>query len=336
MSKKNSKNKSSINQVVKAEYKFIIFISALLLLPWIITQIVLIFDLVKFNNLGLMGQFQVLLGMGDFSFSNLMIVGGIMAIVRFGLLPLFANTTARRINGQGKKEAINAGLDDYKQKRTWNYMLKVVVPFILIMGLISFLLKLIPANTWITVLSSIMSSALLMVVVTILIIAIVVILLTLVSLVMVGYTIYMRGELGIKQSLNTVSKSQVNLLLGFNVIDVLGKFFILIMFSIPLLSMSVEQLFVDAIPIIIMATVVLVIYEILIYFYRITVYMSAASNIEISEMIENTYYQEVREVAEINPFEKTTINGPVLSIQPKQAKHKNRIDTSTKKIKPKR
>lgn len=335
----SSQNKKSINQVVKSEFKFLAFFTAVLSLPWIISQVTAISDAVRFSNLGVIGMLQVLVGLGDFSFTNIQAILIFTVLISIGLIPLYANAMARRINGQETREAIDGGFADYKNKRTWNYALKVLLPVALIGGLVYGLIGLIPNSIFTSLLNSMISSIVVTIIVALISIIISVLLATIGSYITVGYIVYLRSDLEIKAAFQSIDSKIVNFLLGFNVISVLGTFGISLAFIAPLLFKTLNEVVASIMTYIIWLLIVLLVYNIVISFFRNAVYMSAANNANVSEHLAidmTTDGGTSSELSSQNPFAGVNPQVRELTIKPKHAKHKNRINTTAPRYQVKR
>lgn len=329
----SSQNKRSINQIVKSEPKFIALFALVLLIPGIITQGVAIIDVIRLNSLGLLGIAQVALKMSEFNLLSSHALTIAMAIVSIGLLPLFASGVARKINGQSAREAVKDAFSDYSNKRTWNYVLKVIVPFVLVLILVSIIMAVLPNSIFYSLFDAMISNVLVAIVVSLIAIIIAVLIETILSYIVVGYIVYLRSDLEIKQALKAVNSKIINFLLGFNVVFVLGAVVIMLGFIMPLLFKSIYDVLMSATSTIMWLLIVLFIYQIIMCFFRVAVYVNAAENANIEEQLVIASTSSVQ-----NPFENanksnTTVanennevnRGAELTIKPKSAKHANSI-----------
>lgn len=371
----SKQNKMSIKQVIKNEYKSIGFFALIVLLFPLISEGILLADLTRFNNLQPLQKLATLIGVGDFSFTNTQFLSYFTIIVTIIAVPLLALVMARKLNGQRLLHSIRDGFQDFGSKRSWNYILKVYLPYILVIVVLVVIMSLIPATTLLNLASSLMESTALAIVVLILVLILSVVISSIAGVLFVGNVVYMRGAPRIKAVFKAIPNRETNKILIFNLVEILVLVVIIGCFAVPVMSMQPLSLLTKAVSIMIGFLIVIIIYQILFMYLRFSLYMNVASKVEVknsknisvkavrkNKAIEtNTSSDELSletkevEVAEVNAekadFEQATeevvseeqpaqeVKAFESKIQPKAAKRKNRInpnDTEEVNVKPKR
>lgn len=336
----SKQNKKSIKQVIRGEYKIIgLFILIFLLFP-LISEIALISDLNRFNSLSVLEKVGALLGLTDFTFTNVDILSLFSLVVTIVAVPLFAIIMARKLNGQRLLHAIRDGFKDLGTKRPWNYILKVYLPYIAVIAVVVIGVSFISDQTILNVVSNLVQSTALSVVVIILVAVLSVVVASISGTLFVAFVAYLRGAPRIKAVFNAIPSREINKLLVFNLVEVLTGILILGCFIVPALLMEPLNLIQSVVSMIIGLLVAIIIYQIVFLYLKFSIYMNIASKIETRQVVITKEKQiDSTPVLETVESEAVTEDVFVAKTTPKKAKRKNRLTAeqiSENKIKPKR
>ncbi len=279
MSKNNQKK--SIKQVIKGEYKLVLVLTALFALLPTIAAIISISDLISFNATSIMQKVAVLLGLGDSPFhdvSLLLLIHGVILIV---LLPVIASVIARKLNGQRLLHSIRDGFKDVKQKRFWNYVVKVYIPAYVVMIIAGFILKLTISSTQMaTAFAQIVLSTPLTIVVAIMVIIISSLVASIYGMIIIANIVYMRSDMRIKHSFQAIQTRDVNKYIIFNIGTIVLLTIIFVIFFNVLTSLDLVDLIQSIINYIIAIEVIMLICQIVFTYLRVVLFVNIASKAE--------------------------------------------------------
>ncbi len=333
----SNQNKMSIKQVVQNEYKLILLLAAVSLALPLLSEVIIISDLSKFNNLQVLEKLGVIFGASDFEMTNVnpIIYSGI--ILNFLLLPLYASIIAFKLRGNRLIEALGEGIKSVGSSKFWKYILLVYLPYAAIIILITIGTYFIPETVVLNFISNLMQSTLLLVVVAILLVIVSIVLSTISAYLFIANVVYIRDDVEINQAFRAISSRERNKLMLFYFMDILISVLVVIGFGMYLGAMQPLQLlgsiFTIAINIIVVLMIKQVIFTLAVYvlFINVASKVSATpNNLGISQnkaLVQNQTVEVYNSSTE-NVFEAT--------VKPKKSNRKNRIKKEEQKIKPKR
>lgn len=310
-----NQNKKSFKQALTSEFKLILFLSVAILLVPIILELIQISQINAFSALTGKEKVFAILGVSDFkhlSAHAMLMLNGLAGLIMIPTLPLI---TARYLNGEKLSTAIGSGLSDYGKPRTWNYILKVFLPA-LIVGIVMYGLMLaIPDSMVQSYITNLFSSLSLRIVSLILFVIILTILSAISGILVITYVVYMRGSDRIKNTFKAISNREINKLLTFNFINISVVFAMIYIILKAVGKMKFEVALHNIFTIIIVYIVVMMISQIIFTYLRIGLYVNISSSIPFKESKDVPNLEANSQIEEM-----TSINNGnnELSIKPKR------------------
>lgn len=232
------KRELSFNQVVKGEKKFSLLITFAMSYTAILISCMFIYNLVAFKNavpleklnslFKFMGAYEK--GSGIFLTINLLIISQV--IVMLLIVPI----TAKWLDGMRIKDAIKNGILELSNKYFWKYLLKIYLPFTIILGLGDVLFKKILSSLDASFYLKLFESNLYLILFAIAIIVISILIATISNILFVGNICYLRGDkqTRILKVLKSIPNREINKLLIFNVISLVVGMLASLIIVIPL------------------------------------------------------------------------------------------------------
>lgn len=335
----SKQKKKSFEQVIKTEYKIILFFTAVFLFLPIVREIIVLLDVVRFSRLTALAQFGALLGLTQFSLTNTQILYDLSLIVCIVFGALFPLVIARKLNGQRLIHSLRDGIKDFRNARTWQYIGLIYVPYFIVMALIMFGISNIPVTAVLTLVSNLMESGLLLIICTLILIIVSALISTIAGIFIISNVTYIRSNVTIKQAFASIPTREFNKLLVFNLIEASTGILSLLAFITIAFRMDPVTLLAKLVPIISGLIILAIIYQLLFVYVRLSLYMNISSKVEVpvirTSKMESPFTQVSNEPTD------NTITGSVnnqesgnsqsvdstIAIKPKQAKRKHRISS---------
>lgn len=286
----------SIKQVVKGEYKLVLLLTALFIFLPTIAAIISISDLIAFNSAPIMQKVAAVIGLGDSPFhdvSSILLIHGLLLIV---LLPVCAATIARKLNGQRLLHSIRDGFKDAKQKRFWTYVLKVYLPYYVVLVISTIVLRQVVSSVqFLNAFAEVLMSVPLTIVVMLMIIIIASLIASISGIVFIANIVYMRADMRIKHSFQAITTRDINKYVSFNIITIVIFTVIFTIFFSKLMTLEIIELFQAIIGYIITVEVIILILQLLLTFIRIVLFVNIASRAEKVNVKSSVNKQEAIE-----------------------------------------
>lgn len=326
-----NQNKKSFKQVLTKEYKSVIFLTVLVLIIPVILELIQISDLVQLSHFSGKELYQILMGKLEFSYLSNQSLLMIMGIVGLFVTPTLPLIMARLLNGEKILSSVKGALKDYGNKRTWNYIFKVLLPMLLFYIAMYVLITLIPSSSIDTLIVKLAGSLPLSIFTLILTTIIVVLIITISNIVLIANIAYMRGTERIKDIFKAIPSREINKLVIFNMIDVIIMVAIIIIYFKYIAAQSVLTLLLNVWKLLITFKVIILIPQIIMGYLRIALYYNVASKVPFNKNEMNVFgtSQSVQTTIELNGQSEVVNLGTAnteLSIKPKSAKRPNRLN----------
>lgn len=278
------KRELSFNQVVKDEKKFSLLITFAMSYAAIIIACILVYNLVAFNNASLLDKMYSLFnfmsalnqGSSSFVFINLLLISQLIIILIS--MPIIA----KWLDGMRIKKAIKNGILELKSKYFWKYILKIYIPFGLILGLGDILFNKIMSSLDASFYAYVFESKLYMVLLVIIFAVIAILIATISNIIFVGNICYLRGEKDIRilKVLKSIPNREINKLLIFNAISLVIGMLSLLIIVIPMYTFDAMTFVKNIIDLLIALFVVIAVTK------TILVYVFSCLILNISSKVE--------------------------------------------------
>lgn len=284
----NEQNKRSIKQVMKGEWKIVLFILIWLFATPAIVEAIFLNDLSQFNDLTILAKLSTLLGMGDFTFTNTMWLSYLAQFLVIAGILLIPSIVAAKLDGKRILVGIKTSIKNLTSKRYWKYIGKVYVPFFLVILLSRIAISFISEDIMMSILLTMLSSNAVTFVINILLLIISAIVSSIFGLMFIANIAYLRCDKRIKHIFEAIPSREKNKIVIFNFVEItifLIGLNILIQYSLNLEAMT---LITNIISILIVGMVALMIYQIIFGYMRIVLYINASSKIELIKSSKTT------------------------------------------------
>lgn len=284
----NEQNKMSIKQVMKKQWKLVLFILAWLFMMPIIVEAIFLTDLAQFNQLTILAKLGILLGIGDFTFTStiwLSYLAKLLVIIGILLIP---SIIASKLDGKRILVGLKTSIKNLTSKRYWKFIGKVYVPFFLILFISRLAISFISEDLMMSVLSAMLSSIGVTFLVNILLLIISAIVSSIFALMFIANIAYLRTDKRIKYVFEVIPSREKNKLILFNFIEVtifLIGLNILIQYSLSLAAMT---LITNIISILIAGMVALMVYQLIFAYIRVVLYINTSSKIPLTSSAVNS------------------------------------------------
>lgn len=277
----NGQNKMSTKQVMKGQWKLVLFILIWLFATPVIVEAIFLTDLSQFNDLTILAKLSALLGMGDFTFTStiwLSYLAQLLVIIGILLIP---SIIAAKLDGKRIVVGLKTSIKNLTSKRYWKFIGKVYVPFFLLLFIGRLIIAFISEDVMMSVLSAMISSMGVTFLVNILLLIISAIISSIFGLMFIANVAYLRTDKRIKSVFELIPSREKNKIIIFNFIEItifLIGLNILIQYSLSLEAMT---LITNIVSILIGGMVALMIYQIIFAYIRVVLYINASSKIPL-------------------------------------------------------
>lgn len=231
----SKQNKKSIKQAFATEYNLILLLVVVTTILPVMINVVLISNLYRLSNLGILDIVMNIIGYGTFQFIDVTGLIYISAIVSIVITPIIAVIIGQKIAGADLLQSIKSGCAKVKTKNFWNYILKVYVPFyvVIIIGIVIL-------NVFSDSIIRITGKALLdpnWIIVAIIGICLIlsIIISSVASIIFVANSVYITGSPRIKAAFKKILTREINKLVAFNAMVSIVCIGLVLVFTIPLL-----------------------------------------------------------------------------------------------------
>lgn len=337
MSNHNNRN---FKQIIKTEKITILIFTLITLSLPVLIELMVISDIVRFDSLKPLAKLGVIVGLVQFSVTNLNGLWWLMIIFSMISLPYLVIVGKNRLDGSNYITALYNGFTELTKNRTWNYILKIYLPIWVMEIAILLILIFIPDKLIVRISLQILSSQLAFMAVTVLSMVILMVIGIIMNTLFVSFIIYLQSDGRIKEAISVVPQEDKTKILIFNFISSLTLAILNICFYLIITNMKPMTLISDAIPMTIAFLGLIIVHQIIFTSGRYVLLLNVASNVTSSGLQASYIFNSGTEsyISTNNEQLQNNFEGSkqAPSIQPKRSRNKGRDKQDILKKKPKR